>query len=143
LRRLDAIRRNGGVQTHPTHYPTDLTDEGWDPIKSLVPTPKSGKAKRGRPVQIDRRSLLNAIFYKVRSRCARRLLPGDFGPWQTVYGYFLGWSQEWTYEFMHDVLRQCVRKTEGREVAPTAAIVDSQSGKTPDQAVVHTYSPVS
>jgi putative transposase len=27
-----------------------------------------------------------------------------------------------------------VRKTEGRKVAPTAAIVDSQSVKTPDQA---------
>jgi putative transposase len=51
-----------------------------------------------------------------------------------VYGYFRVWSQDWTWEFIHDVLRDCVRKTEGRQVAPTAAIVDSQSVKTPDQA---------
>ena len=35
---------------------------------------------------------------------------------------------------MHDVLRDCVRKSAGRKVAPSAAIVDSQSVKTPDQA---------
>jgi len=122
------------MQTHPTHYPTDLSDEEWNQIQSLVPAPKSGTGKRGRPVGLDRRSLLNAIFYVVKAGCAWRLLPSDFGPWQTVYGYFRVWSQDQTWTFMHDVLRDCVRKTAGRRVAPTAAIVDSQSVKTPDQA---------
>ena len=122
------------MQTHPTRYPTDLTDEEWDQIKSLVPSPKSGKGKRGRPIQLGRRDLVNAIFYVVRSGGAWRLLPKDFGPWQTVYGYFRVWCQDWTWRFIHDALRDCLRKTEGRKVAPTAAIVDSQSVKTPDQA---------
>jgi putative transposase len=122
------------MQTHPTCYPTDLTDEEWNQIRSLVPAPKSGKAKRGRPPKLDRRSLVNAIFYVVRSGCAWRLLPRDFGPWQTIYGYFRRWSQDWTWIFIHDTLRDWLRKTEGRNVAPTAAIVDSQSVKTPDQA---------
>src|SRR5258708_34544129 len=124
----------GGMQTHPTHYPTDLTDEEWEYIKSLVPAPKSGKAKRGRPPTLDRRSLANAIFYTVRSGCAWRLLPSDFGPWQTVYGCFRRWSQDWTWTFIHDTLRDCVRKSQERKVAPTAAIIDSQSVKTADQA---------
>lgn len=123
----------GRVQTHSTHYPTDLTDDEWDYIKSLVPAPKSGKGRRGRP-SIDRRSLVNAIFYVVRSGCAWRLLPSDFGPWQTVYGYHRRWSQDWTWTFVHDTLRDYVRKTEGRKVAPTAAIIDSQSVKIADQA---------
>jgi len=38
------------MQTHPTRYPTDLTYEEWEYIKSLVPARKSGKAKRGRPL---------------------------------------------------------------------------------------------
>lgn len=122
------------MQTHPTRYPTDLTDEEWNQIRPLVPVPKSGKGKRGRPIKQDRRSLLNAIFYVVRSGCAWRLLPQDFGPWRTVYGYFRTWSQDWTWTFIHEVLRDCVRYSEGRTVAPTAAIVDSQSVKTPDQA---------
>ena len=122
------------MQTHPTKYPTDLTDEEWAQIEALVPAPKSGKGKRGRPVELDRRSLVNAIFYQVRAGGAWRLLPGDFPPWQTVYGYYRKWSQDWTWTFIHDTLRDWVRKTTGRQVAPTAAIIDSQSVKTPDQA---------
>src|SRR6266849_2420600 len=124
----------GRMQTHPTHYPTELTDEEWDYIKPLVPAPKSGTGKRGRPNGLDLRSLVNAVFYVVRSGCAWRLLPSDFGPWQTVYGYFRHWSQDWTWTFIHDTVRDYVRKTEERKVAPTAAIIDSQSVKTPDQA---------
>jgi putative transposase len=124
----------GWMQTHPTGYPTDLSDEEWEQIKSLVPKPKSGKGKRGRPLKLDRRTLVNAIFYVVRSGCAWRLLPRDFGPWPTVYGYFRAWSQDWTWTFIHDRLRDSVRKIGGRKVAPTAAIIDSQSVKTPDQA---------
>ncbi len=120
----------GRMQTHPTRYPTDLTDEEWNQIKSLVPAPKSGKGKRGRPINLERRTLLNAILYVVRSGCAWRLLPRDFGPWQTVYGYFRQWSQDWTWTFIHDALRDFLRKTEERKVAPTAAIIDSQSVKT-------------
>ena len=122
------------LPTHPIRYPTDLTDEEWNQIKSLVPTPKSGKGKRGRPIALDRRNLVNAIFYMVRSGGAWRLLPRDFGPWQTVYGYFRQWTKDWTWRFIHDSLRDGLRKTEERKVAPTAAIIDSQSVKTGDQA---------
>ena len=124
----------GRMQTHPTRYPTDLTDEEWDYIKSIVPAAKSGKGKRGRPTALDRRSLVNAIFYVVRSGCAWRLLPRDFGRWETVYGCFRRWTQDWTWTFIHDTLRDYVRKTEERKVAPTAAIIDSQSVKIADQA---------
>jgi putative transposase len=122
------------MQTHPIKYPSDLTDEEWNQIKSLVPAPKSGKGKRGRPLKQDRRFLVNAIFYVDRTGCAWRYLPKDFGPWQTVYGYFRQWSQDWTWTFIHDTVRDWLRKTEGRNVAPTAAIIDSQTVKTPDQA---------
>jgi len=127
------------MQTHPARYPSDLTEEEWNCIKSLVPAPKSGPGKRGRPIESDRRSLVNAIFYGVRAGCAWRLLPGDFPPWQTVYGYYRCWSQDWTWTFIHDTLRDRLRKTEGRHVAPTAAIIDSQSVKTPDQAGARGY----
>ncbi|MEK7996546.1 MAG: IS5 family transposase [Planctomycetota bacterium] len=122
------------MQTHPTGYPSDLNDDEWDQIQSLVPAAKSGEGKRGRPVELERRSHVNAIFYVVRSGGAWRMLPKDFGPWQTVYGYFRQWSQEGTWTLIHDTLRDWLRYTEGRTVAPTAAIIDSQSVKTPDQA---------
>jgi putative transposase len=62
------------------------------------------------------------------------MLPKDFGPWQTIYGYFRNWNQDWTWQFIHDTLRDLVRTTEDKKRAPRAAIIDSQSVKTPDQA---------
>jgi len=65
--------------------------------------------------------------------------PGDCCPvtlarGRRFYGYFRRWSQDWTWRFVHDALRDCLRKSEGRKIAPTAAIVDSQTVKTGDQA---------
>jgi transposase len=131
-----------GMQTHPTTdasstsitYPSDLNDAEWDYIKSLVPAPKSGKGKKGRPPKLDRRTLINGMFYITRAGCAWRYLPKEYGPWETVYGYYRAWNKDWTWKFIHDTLRDYVRKVEGRAVAPTAAIIDSQSVKVPDQA---------
>lgn len=122
------------MQTHPTRYPSDLTDEEWDYLDPLVPAPKSGPGKTGRPIQLERRQLINALFYMVRAGCAWRLLPREFGPWQTVYGYYRAWTRDDSWRMLHDTLRDCLRKIEGRKVAPTAAIIDSQSVKVPDQA---------
>ncbi len=105
------------MPTHPIRYPSDLRDEEWEYIRSLVPAPKSGEGKRGRPLNLDRRSLVNAIFYIVRSGCAWRMLPRDFGPWQTVYGYYRRWYQDWTWRFIHDAVRDWLRKTEKDKVS--------------------------
>lgn len=75
------------MHTHPVRYPTDLTDEEWDYIKSLVPTAKSGKGTRGRPLKLERRQLVSAILYLVRSGCAWRLL-------HPVYNRVLGIAQQ-------------------------------------------------
>ena len=121
------------MQTHPTRYPTDLNDEEWDCIKSLVPTAKSGKGKRGRPIKIDRRSLLNAIFYITRYGCSWRGLPHDLPHWRSVYGYFAAWCEDGTWERINETLRGAVRVAEGRHEEPSALIVDSQSVKTTEQ----------
>jgi transposase len=52
-------------------YPTDLTDEQWELISSLLPASKRG----GRPRSVDLRAILNAIFYIVVAGCAWRMLP--------------------------------------------------------------------
>lgn len=43
------------------------------------------------------RDIFNAIFYVLRSGCSRRMLPGDFPPWSTVYYNFRGFrlSELW------------------------------------------------
>ena len=76
------------------------------------------------------REVVNALFYVLRSGCAWRMLPHDFPPWQTVYGYFRQWRNAGIWEMINDALREAVRLQAGREAEPSAAIIDSQSVKT-------------
>ena len=70
---------------------------------------------------------------------AWRLLPHDFPPWRTVYGYFRQWRRLGWWDQRHDRLRQGVRHQAGKKTAPTAAILDSQTVKIADQAGVRGY----
>ena len=103
-------------------YPSDLTDEQWAVVQRLLPKPK----RRGAPQRVSRRSLVNAIFYICRSGCQWRQLPHDFPPWGTVSAQYHHWRQDGTWERVHDALRACVRRADGRKPKPSAAIIDSQ-----------------
>ena len=103
-------------------YPSNLTDRQWQVIRQLLPQ----KKKLGRK-PIDRRLIVNAIFYVVRTGCQWRMLPNDFPKWSTVYGIFWRWRNDGTWEKIHDALRKKVRLAVGKKPTPTAAIIDSQS----------------
>ncbi len=107
-------------------YPTDLTDAQWRRIEPQVPMPKPG----GRPASVSRREIVNAVFYVVRNGCTWRALPHDFPRWSTVYHYFRMWRDDGTWERIHDTLRDETRVAAGREISPSAAIIDAQSVKT-------------
>jgi transposase len=109
-------------------YPSDLTDAQWEIIEPMLPLPKW----LGRPFKHDRRDIVDAILYVVRTGCAWRYLPVDFPPWQTVYGHFKQFNERGTTERILDELREQVRIAEGREPEPTAGIIDSQSVKGAD-----------
>ncbi len=58
----------------------------------------------------------------------------EFPPWQTVYYYFRRWRDDEWFITLNDGLRREVRRQAGRETEPSAAIIDSQSVKTDEQA---------
>lgn len=87
-------------------------------------------APGGRPRTVNLRKILDAILYVTRAGGAWRLLPLDFPPWQTVYGYFRRWTRDGTWQRIHETLRAYVRYKAGRHKHPTAACLDSQSVKT-------------
>ena len=118
-------------------YPSDLSDAEWHTIRRLLPAPKPG----GRPRTTDLRAVLNAIFYVLRSGCAWRMLPHDFPPYSTVYMYFKQWQEDGAWEKIHDHLRDRVRRREGRQKSPSAAIVDSQSVKTTEKGALAVTTP--
>jgi putative transposase len=46
-------------------YPSDVTDEEWAILEPLIPGEKPG----GRPQEIERREIVNAILYVLRGGC--------------------------------------------------------------------------
>jgi putative transposase len=119
------VKEDGAVTMNGTNYPSDVTDEQWQIISKLLPPRK----KRGRP-PLDRREIINAIFYVNRTGCQWRALPHDFPKWKTVYTVFWRWRKEGLWQKINDALRERVRVAAGKKPTPTAAIIDSQSVKT-------------
>jgi putative transposase len=110
-------------------YPTDLTDEQWKIMASLIPS----DARTGRPRRLSLREVTDAVLYIVRAGCAWRLLPHDFPTWQSVYYYFNKWKKNGTWERIHNNLFRETRICEGREPEPSVGIIDSQSVKTTER----------
>jgi transposase len=54
---------------------------------------KNGRALGGRPAcSLD--IVFEGIFYRLRNSGPWRDLPAEFGPWQTIYGYYRRWARE-------------------------------------------------
>jgi putative transposase len=75
----------------------DMTDEEWELIADLV-APYWRPGSMGRPVKVDRRRVVNAIFYVVATGCQWRALPESYPNWNTVHRYHLAWSKDGTWE---------------------------------------------
>ena len=90
-------------------YHTDLTDAEWRCLEPHVPAPN----KRGRPRIHSPRTILDAVFYVLKSGCPWRLLPREFPPWETVYSWFRKWTINGTFERLNAALREVVRSRSG------------------------------
>src|SRR6201991_1770197 len=108
-------------------YPSDLTDEEWEQIKPLLPKPP----KRGRKPAVDLREILNGIRYMARSAGGWRMLPTNFGPWQTADWWFRRFVRLLLFRTIHDIALMMDRERAGREASPSAAVIDSQTIKAP------------
>jgi transposase len=107
-------------------YASDLTDQQWEVLGPMIPLPSLD----GRPPTVERREIVNAILYVLRSGCPWRLLPHEFPAWGTVYSYFRRWEREGVWKQVLLSLRMEMRQKEGRNAEPSAAVIDSQSIKT-------------
>lgn len=126
--RAGAQARYGYTQMHRrsagrSGMNTDLTDAEWALVADLF----EREGARGKPPRYERRQMLDACCYVVRTGCSWRLLPKCFPPWQAVYKAFSRWSAAGLFEHMHERLRQQWRQRIGRAALPTQAVIDAQS----------------
>ena len=73
------------LRSSPTKDATDLTDEPWAALAPLVVTPSSNG---GRPTDINRRAIVNALRSNHRTGCQWRMRPNDVPPMRSVRSSF-------------------------------------------------------
>jgi putative transposase len=134
-------RRYGYTPAHrradsPERYPSSLTDAEWALAAELFEAPVG---QRGRPVKYDRRTMVDACCYVLRTGCAWRLLPKSFPPWLVVHKTFSRWAAQGKFEHLQQRLRAQWRQRLDRTPTPSAVIIDSQSTRMSPQGGPHGY----
>src|SRR5207245_7030032 len=109
-------------------YASDTTDAEWGLLVPLLPAAR----RVGGPRTVDLRAVVNAILYILATGCQWRALPKDFPPRSTVQYYFYGWRDQRMWRWLNLALVKQVRRVAGRNIVPSAGVIDSQSAKTTD-----------
>lgn len=106
-------------------YSSDLTDSQWAAIKHHFQVGNYGNRSR-----YDKRTLVNAVFYLVKTGCQWRMFPKDFPPYTTISSFYHRAKRKGTWEkIMHELVVKS-REAAHRASEPSYAIIDSQSVKT-------------
>lgn len=90
--------------------------------------PRPGRTSEKHP----RRLVLDAIFYLVGGGVAGCSCRGSSRRTGPVYGVFRRWVCDGSWRHIHDALCDLIRVYEGRDPAPSAAIIDSSSVRDAD-----------
>ena len=76
----------------------DLSDDAWAVIEPLLPKKGRGPARR------DDRTVLNGIFYILRTGAPWRDLPERYGPHTTAYNRYVRWGERGIWREIFEAL---------------------------------------
>lgn len=78
----------------------EFTDEDWALIAPLLPRQRRGGRWN------DHRTVMNGMFWVLRSGSAWRDMPERYGTWQTIYDRFVRWRRDGTLDRIAAALRE-------------------------------------
>jgi putative transposase len=116
----------GQYRRDELRYASDMRDAEWLLLSFFL----GARCRLGRPREVDLRAVVNAILFILRTGCQWRALPKDFPPRSTVQYYFYLWRDQRIWRRINRVLVGRARQAIGRNLIPSAGVVDSQSVKT-------------
>ncbi|AJK70145.1 IS5 family transposase [Corynebacterium marinum] len=85
------------MPTVPTSARHDLTNAEWDLLDPLLPA----ASPTGRPRTWGLRSLVNGIFFRIRTGCPWRDVHERYGPWWRVYDLFVRLRADGVWQDVH------------------------------------------
>lgn len=77
-----------------------ITDRQWARVEAIL----AARGSRGRPGTNDRR-FFEAVVWWRRTGVPWRDLPGEFGPWKTVFNRFDRWSKKGRWDELWGALK--------------------------------------
>lgn len=110
-------------------YPSDMTDAEWAEVRAALPVPGWLEGRGGQPEGYCHRQMVDPVRYLVAGGVTWRAMPADFPAWDRVYAFFRRWRDKGLTAEFHDRLRDRIREAAGRDLEPTAGIIDAQSVK--------------
>lgn len=129
-----AAHRVGAL--HAERYASSLTDAEWALAADLFELPEGS---RGRPPTYDRRTMVDACCYVLRTGCSWTMLPKSFPPWLSVHKSFSRWAAQGKFEQLQQRLREQWRQRIERNAKPSAAVIDSQATRISPQGGTSGY----
>lgn len=116
-------------------YNSEVSEAEWKRMAWMIPKAQGA----GRPLELDLRLVINAIFYVLVTGCQWRNLPNDYPNPNSVYYHFRKWSRDGTWQRINRAIGFLERRRAGRFVRPSAGIIDSQSIKVSDRGGLSGY----
>jgi transposase len=104
-------------------YITDVSDDEWEFSAPYLALMTGDAPQRTYPL----REVFNGLRYIVRCGCQWRQMPHDLPPWQVIYQQARRWFKGGCFEAMAHDLRAILRVAAGKEVTPSAIVMDSRT----------------